>query len=184
MGYERTSMSTIAARVSCSKPTLYGYFPSKEDLFMNVVIHKLGSQLEPAFKELPSMAEEDPHKVLTKFGETYIGSIGTPVMPAIRRLFIEVTDQPTAQRLWEMGGKIGVETIQSYLEAATCAGRLNVKNPLISAQQLLALYEAEIMWGGPFGFVHLSDAKAIRQAASRAVTVFLAAYGAAKPVDQ
>lgn len=151
---------------------------------MNVVVHKLGSQLEPAFKELPSMAEQDPQEVLTRFGETYIGSIATPVVPAIRRLFIEVTDQPTAQRLWEMGGKVGVETIQSYLQAATQAGRLNVKHPLAGAQQLLALYEAEIMWGGPFGFVHLSNVDAISEAASRAVGVFLAAYGVGKPVHE
>ena len=29
LGYERTSMSTIAARDGGSKATLYGYFPSK-----------------------------------------------------------------------------------------------------------------------------------------------------------
>jgi len=33
VGYERASMATIAERTGGSKTTLYGYFPSKEELF-------------------------------------------------------------------------------------------------------------------------------------------------------
>ena len=37
LGYERTSMLTIAERMSGSKQTLYNYFPSKEDLLRAVL---------------------------------------------------------------------------------------------------------------------------------------------------
>src|SRR5687767_15487376 len=37
LGYERTSMSAIAARVGGSKATLYGYFASKEELLRAVL---------------------------------------------------------------------------------------------------------------------------------------------------
>ena len=39
LGYERTSMSEISARVGGSKATLYGYFASKEDLLRAVLDH-------------------------------------------------------------------------------------------------------------------------------------------------
>ena len=37
IGYERTSMLTIAERLRGSKQTLYNYFPSKEDLLRAVL---------------------------------------------------------------------------------------------------------------------------------------------------
>ena len=37
LGFERTSMSEIRARVGGSKETLYHYFPSKEILFFEVM---------------------------------------------------------------------------------------------------------------------------------------------------
>ena len=58
LGYERTSMSEIAARLGGSKATLYSYFPSKEELFFGVVQLKVGGELEPALLELPSRAGE------------------------------------------------------------------------------------------------------------------------------
>ena len=42
LGYERTSMSAIAASVGGSKATLYGYFASKEDLLRAVLAAEIG----------------------------------------------------------------------------------------------------------------------------------------------
>ena len=43
-GYEATSMAKIATKTGVTKPTLYGYFPSKEDLFVEVM-EKLAIEL-------------------------------------------------------------------------------------------------------------------------------------------
>jgi AcrR family transcriptional regulator len=37
VGYERASMNELTKRLGGSKATLYGYFPSKESLFVEVV---------------------------------------------------------------------------------------------------------------------------------------------------
>ena len=47
-GYERTSMSEIAARVGGSKATLYAYFHSKEQLLRAVLEHDVNEETDPA----------------------------------------------------------------------------------------------------------------------------------------
>ena len=37
MGFERASMDEIAARTGASKATVYGYFGSKQELFLAVI---------------------------------------------------------------------------------------------------------------------------------------------------
>lgn len=182
-GYEGTSMAEIAIRAGCSKPTLYGYFPSKAELFVSVILQRVGGTVEAAFEELASRVEDDPCEVLCHLGEHFIQVLVAPQTCAFKRLVLgSMTDRADAERFWELGNKLAVETIESYLIAATEAGRLKVGNALVAAQQLLALYDAEIAWGGPLGVPPEMNEEMIRQASDRAVAVFLAAYGIANPV--
>ena len=178
MGYERAKMAEIADRTVCSKPTLYSYFPSKAELFMGAIIHKLGGQVAVVYYDLPSHAPEEPGLVLTRLGEHHITTIASPEAFAFKRLIAAtMTDRDDAERFWELGNKRLVEIIETYLIAATEAGRLKIRNARVAAQHLLALYEAEVNWSGPIGFSPNLPLEMIRQVAERAVKVFLAAYG-------
>jgi len=177
MGYERASMAEIASRAGCSKPTLYGYFPSKADLFLEVLISRLGEGAKSAFLELPSLTQVDPETVLANLGEQYIKSITHPEATGFRRLIAStMTNEADAQHFWEIGNKQAVIILGNYLKAATEAGRLRVTDSWVAAQQLFSLYEAEINWGGPIGISRTWTAEMIKQASARAVKVFLAAY--------
>ena len=46
VGYERASMAMIADRAGSSKTTLYGYFPSKEELFWGAMTGAMPEQGE------------------------------------------------------------------------------------------------------------------------------------------
>lgn len=178
MGFERSSMAEIADRAVCSKPTLYSYFPSKTELFMGAIIHKLGGQVAAVYYDLPSYAPEEPGPVLTRLGEHHMTTIASPEAFAFKRLIAAtMTDRDDAERFWALGNKRLVEIIETYLIAATEAGRLKVQNTRVAAQHLLALYEAEVIWSGPIGFAPNLPLEMIRQAVERAVKVFLAAYG-------
>jgi AcrR family transcriptional regulator len=178
LGYERTSMAEIAARVGGSKATLYGYFPSKEDLLMQVVAHKIGGQMEPLFAEMQQHGADDARVVLTRFGEHFISTLLTPESVALRRLVIAQTIQEdVAERFWTHGPKKMFDAIESYLIASAKAGRLDAKNPKVAAKHLIALYEAEIGWRGLFGADRNYTRQQIKQIVARAVDVFLAAYG-------
>lgn len=178
MGFERASMSEIAARMGGSKATLYSYFPSKEELFFAVVHHKVGQEVEPAFQDLPSKADEEPRALLTRLGERLLVAVTAPEAIAVRRMVIAVASKSSiGQQFWQYGPQQLHDAMASYLERATEAGRLNVRDPSAAAQHILALFSSEIDWRWIFGLQNTFTRAEIKQAVARAVDVFLAAYG-------
>jgi AcrR family transcriptional regulator len=72
MGYERASMNELAKRFGGSKATLYGYFPSKEELFVAVVEAVATGHLLEATQELAADAADGQPALearLKRFGE-------------------------------------------------------------------------------------------------------------------
>src|SRR6185503_2012421 len=94
LGYERTSMSAIAARVGGSKATLYGYFASKEDLLRAVLDHDVNEEAERLMQEL--LAEKDLRSSLVRLGIAYL--TGQPARTASIRT---VANQPIAEEFYE-----------------------------------------------------------------------------------
>src|SRR4029077_9817695 len=72
VGYERASMAMIAERTGGSKTTLYGYFPSKEELFWAAMTGPMPEQGEKVVSFL-NPADPDVETVLRQFGEAYLG---------------------------------------------------------------------------------------------------------------
>ncbi|KGF80932.1 hypothetical protein IA69_15570 [Massilia sp. JS1662] len=178
LGYERASMAVIAARLGGSKGTLYSYFPSKEELFMNVVMHKVGRKVDAAAGDMPDLAHEDPRTVLQRLGEGILAAVLTPEAVALKRLVMaHMTNDAVGERFWALGPAQMISTVEQYLAAATRAGKLAVPAPAVAARHMLALYEAEASWRGPPGAALDLSAAQIRDAVARAVDVFLAAYG-------
>ena len=70
LGYERTSMLTIAERFKGSKQTLYNYFPSKEDLLRAVLDFDVGEVAERALQEFG--AEKNLRKALVRLGVAFL----------------------------------------------------------------------------------------------------------------
>ena len=54
LGYERTTMCEIRARVGGSKATLYSYFASKEELFFAVIAADVEADVEAIYSRPPS----------------------------------------------------------------------------------------------------------------------------------
>lgn len=178
MGYERAPMSEIAARAGCSKVTLYGYFPSKEDLFLGVISHKMGLEVDPLLQELAAATHEDPARVLRQFGERCLAVTLTPEAIAMKRLIIAHMSAPElSKRFWILGPQRYIDAMESYLSAATKAGRLNVQDPKIAARQLAALYEAETNGGGLFAGGRVFTREYVKRIVARAIDAFMAMYG-------
>ena len=178
LGYERASMSEIAARLGGSKATLYGYFPSKEDLFVHVVEHI--AQIEPVFAELAHLTDEEPRRVLERTGERFLAAVTSPDALAAGRMVIAQSAQSdNGQPFLDLRAK-RVAELAAYLLATTKAGRLNVKDPPVAALHLLALFESDLIWRALLGSRQRCTRSQIRHAAAQAVGVFMAAYGPAK----
>jgi AcrR family transcriptional regulator len=67
-GFEAASMAQIAQRVGGSKATLYGYFPSKESLFVAAVHAASSEHMEQTVAELMSNSPEGVEPRLIRFG--------------------------------------------------------------------------------------------------------------------
>ena len=94
LGYERTSMSAIAARVGGSKATLYGYFASKEDLLRAVLDHDVNEEANRLLHEF--LAEKDLRSGLIRLGISYLSRHHARAA-SIRT----VANQPIAQEFYE-----------------------------------------------------------------------------------
>jgi AcrR family transcriptional regulator len=181
MGYERASMAEISSRVGGSKATLYGYFESKEQLFIEVAKSVGERHLADAFAELEQTAA-DVQVALQRLGEKVLGFLTHPDALATQRMVIAAAGRSDiGRRFYEAGPKRGLEATAAYLKAAMDGGRLRVADAGIAAHHLLALFEAETVPLRMLG-VPVSTSRAhIRQAIERALAVFLAAYGVSSP---
>ncbi|XAH25222.1 TetR/AcrR family transcriptional regulator [Xylophilus sp. GW821-FHT01B05] len=178
MGYERTSMDEIAARMGGSKVTLYSYFPSKQDLFLGVTIYIGNRHLGPAFDELVPGAADLP-RVLRRFGEKFVSFICTPEATGGYRMVVaQAGTTDIGRRFFELGPQRGEATVAAFLQAEMESGRLKQADPAIAAMHLQGLLSSETMNRTLMGVSAAPTRQQIKQIVERTVAVFLAAYAA------
>ncbi|SDO89356.1 transcriptional regulator, TetR family [Rhodoferax sp. OV413] len=177
MGYERTSMAEIAARVGGSKATLYGYFPSKEAIFMTLA-HKFGADhIDPAMDELMAAVDEDLTAVLERFCERLLSFLSASETISAHRLVLAEAGHSDVGRLfYEAGQKQGIATMGAYLQTLMDRGRLRQSDPVIAAQHLGALVHSEVDHRYFYRDLPELSPEQTKGMAARAVQVFLGGY--------
>jgi AcrR family transcriptional regulator len=177
MGYERASMDEIAARVGGSKVTLYGYFPSKQQLFLEVAGYIGMRHLGPAFDELVPGSDDLP-QVLRRFGDKFLAFICTPEATGTYRMMVaQSAHSDIGRSFFELGPKRGEETVAAFLQSEMEAGRLKQADAAVAAKHLMALLGAEVLQPILMGAMAPPARQKQKQMVERGVEVFLAAYG-------
>jgi AcrR family transcriptional regulator len=174
VGYERASMSEIAARLGGSKATLYGYFKSKEELYAAAMV---ADSLEEAEVFLSALDPERPDiaAVMEVFGVAYLRFVTSPELIARQRN--TMSQGPEAELgplLYERGPKYAWGRVASYLARLMRDGALRQGDPDIAALHLQGLLEAGVVQPCLF---RAPPRLTIECAAALAVEVFLRAYG-------
>jgi AcrR family transcriptional regulator len=180
LGYERTSMAEISARVGGSKATLYGYFPSKEALFQ-ASTHAFGNaHIGPALSELAAgSGDDDPALVLQRFGEKLLNFLFTAEAIAVHRMVVAEAGQSDVGRLFYDGGeKIGLQTMATFLRAAMDAGRLRRADADVAAMHFAALVKAEALPHWFYREPPKTTSRQVAQMVKRAVEAFIGGYRA------
>lgn len=184
MGYERASMNELAKRCGGSKATLYGYFPSKEQLFVAVVEAIATVHLLDAVKELSS-GEKAPQTLeaqLTRFGERMLDVLTNDesALAVYRMVVAEAGRSDVGKLFYESGPAEATEAIAGFMKAAMDRGELRRADPKVAAHQFLSLVTAENdmrqFQRNPPPLSH----KQIRPMVSRAVETFLRGVGRTK----
>ena len=174
LGYERTSMSAIAASVGGSKATLYGYFTSKEDLLRAVLDHDVNEEADRLMGEL--LAEKDLRSGLIRLGIAYLS--GHPKRTSSMRT---VANQPIAEEFYENVLRPAWQRLADRFATMMKEGRLKFADPWVTAMHWKGLNEWDTLEK------HLLCAKAsandndIVTAATAAADAFLKVY--ASPIE-
>ncbi len=136
-GYSGASMDAIAALAGVSKPTLYQYFGSKEQLFATLMVEQRDSMLG-AFEEpdgLGLVAE------LWAFSWHYADTVLHPDFLSLARLTIgEAQRFPEIGRAYQAAGPERVlRGMMDYLNAKKAEGRLAFDDAELAAEDLWGL---------------------------------------------
>lgn len=137
-GYERTSMSTIAARVGGSKATLYGYFRSKEDLLRAVLDHDVNEEADRLMHEF--LAEKDLRSGLIRLGIAYLNG-----QPSRTTSIRTVANQPIAQEFYDSVLRPAWQRLADRFARMMEEGRLKFADPWITAMHWKGLNEWDML---------------------------------------
>jgi TetR/AcrR family transcriptional repressor of mexJK operon len=179
-GYQGTSMDEIAAAARISKQTIYTHFPSKEQLFADLVLGNTERVEEFADGLIRTFrGTDDLEDGLRRVARLYAGLVIQPEVLALRRLVLaEASRFPDLARSYyeRVPGRVyGV--LASLLGELADAGTLRVDDPRLAAQHFAWLVLGVPLDRGMFlPAAEASGGMRVEELADAAVRVFLAAY--------
>jgi len=180
LGFERTSMSEICARVGGSKATIYNYFASKEELFFETIHDSIQAEFDAAFTAIDPAADNIDQS-LRNYGENFLAILYSPHFRANRHLAIAESGRTALGRIVYERGVLGNQKlISEVLGKAMSLGKLRQADPLLAARQLHSLLEAELLDRFLFQVLGEVGPEEIKEVAERGVDAFMAIYGKRK----
>jgi len=177
LGYERTSMAEIATRVGGSKATLYGYFASKEALFLACIERLAEQYISPALAQLEA-STDDVRPALRRFGEQFLAFISTQESVATYRMVISQAGHSAIGEAFFEAGPIQIDTaLARYLSGVMNRGQLRKADAAMAATHFLALLAHGEMWRHYFmNEVPVLTRPQIKRIVDRALDAFLTGY--------
>ncbi|QEL55627.1 TetR/AcrR family transcriptional regulator [Chromobacterium paludis] len=174
-GYDATSMAEIAARIGVTKPTLYGYFPSKEELF-EMVMKKLAIDLlASSFEHLSP--DKDIDLTLQQFGEHFLVCMLQPSLVTLRGIIMtEGRRSGLGLLLYDKGLASQIDRLADFLCSEMDAGRLQKAKPTTAAAHLLGMLESEYQRHLLGAACEQPTREQIAESVRDAVAVFLRGY--------
>jgi TetR/AcrR family transcriptional regulator of autoinduction and epiphytic fitness len=144
-GFEVTSMDRIAARAEVSKRTVYNHFPSKEELFSEM-LHRLWSTAA-AQADTPYKTGVPLRDQLRELLDAKMKTLGDSNFIDLARVAIGATiHSPERAQTWVSRLNQREETFTVWVRGAQQDGRLKAVEPVFAASQIHALLKAFAFW--------------------------------------
>jgi AcrR family transcriptional regulator len=144
-GLAAARLDDIARRAGVSKGTIYLYFPSKEDLFREVVRHTVSDQIDSVERRLHGPTATDD---LNAFIDAKWEFVCSAKYPSLHRwVHSELQTYPELERFYaeEVIGK-GRRLLRGILERGVQAGEFRRVDPAVAARMLMALLHTYGNW--------------------------------------
>lgn len=179
-GFSAATTDMIQKAAGVSKATMYAFFPSKENLFNEVVKHECAAMLATFDFMHPKAEKVD--EALGRLGRRYLEFVISPVALALYRVTVaEAVRFPELGRLFYQNGPLVAKVkVKAYLIAAADAGELDLN--AVGADGAASIFLSMVR-----GEAHLEcmTQPAFRPTEAQmnlwvenAVTTFMRAYGA------
>jgi len=144
-GFDITSMDKIAATAGVSKRTVYNHFPSKEELFaeiLNQLWTRVTAEQETAYRPDLPLRDEMRRMLMTK-----LQLMGDDNFLDLARVAIAATIH-SPERAQDMVARMGKreEGLTVWIRAAQADGRLKPVDPDFAAQQVHGMLKSFAFW--------------------------------------
>ena len=177
MGFDAASMNDITREAGVSKGTIYVYFDSKEELFMELCNHYREVLFADIYQALESNG--DLREALIEFGTALVGVITSDVVIRAQRVVIGVAERmPSMSRdFYERGPRRGHALMRALIDKHVALGTLDIEDTELATYQLADLFMSGMFKKRLFGCMTTPPSEeAIRRTVTSGVDVFLKAY--------
>ncbi|QZA76989.1 TetR/AcrR family transcriptional regulator [Deefgea tanakiae] len=174
-GFASTSVEKIAKAAGVSKGTIYNYFASKEILFVALITGECGGEAQ--LPEAAQLMAAPVENVLTQFGTQCLsGLLQEDQQRLFRIVLAEVMQFPQLGQLIESTGPaLSMGVLTEYLTRLNQAGKLDIPQPKLAAEQFMAMCDAGIIRRMQLSVGNPSQAEIDLQVTS-AVKLFMNGY--------
>ena len=176
LGFERTSMLTIAERMRGSKQTLYNYFGSKEELLRAVLDFDVGDTADHALEGLG--AEKSLRKGLVRLGVVYLErQLGAGAISNIRIVATQPADSGIGADFYQNILCVAWKRVADVFKALMGEGQLRRADPWIAAMHFKGLVLQDLLERQLLNAAGKAQPKEVEAAAKHAADAFLRIYG-------
>ncbi len=180
-GYAAATMDAIAAQAGLTKPTLYSYFPGKDELFRQMMLTRCNTMMM-AFNH----SAEDCHVTqLWNFSWAYAKTVMRPEFLALARLVISDAQRtPDLGHAYQASGPDKVlKGLAEFMVRQSELGRLDLEDAELAAEDFWGL----ILSAPRNRALHIPDTRIDRKLLSKYISngnkVFLKAYSTQPQAD-
>jgi AcrR family transcriptional regulator len=176
-GFAGTGMEMIARDATVSTATLYAHFPSKSELFREM-IEEAVREMAPDLTTAPAGA--DARSSLTEFAVTYGEFLSDPMVRALFRLIVSERKRfdSTARTFSEHARRTFGEALIGRLRSLAATGEIVLRHPAWAAGQLLGMIEHAALVIPMIEGDDFALERSVRECCEDAVETFLARYRA------
>lgn len=175
-GYDRCSMAVISENLGGSKATLYGYFPSKEELLRAVLDCQVATDADRVVQDFP--ATDDLRDSLILLGSAYLNKrLSSLPITNIRMVANQPAGSTMGKDFYNNIIQPAFERLTEKFTALMEEGKLKRTDPEVVTMHWKGLCDWDLFERRLLGAIDGPDPKVIRKVATLAADAFLKLYG-------
>ena len=175
-GFDRCSMAALSERLGGSKATLYGYFPSKEDLLRAVIQCEVATEFDRILHEFSEGS--DLRKWLVELGTAYSNKrLSSLPVANIRSIVNQPPGSSMGKEFYETIIRPAFEGVAQKFESLMDQGQLQRADPWVALMHWKGLNDWDLFERRLIGAINGPEDVDVKKVATLAADAFLTLYG-------